>query len=952
MLVWWGPGLIQFYNDAYRQTMGHERHPGALGQAGRDYWQEIWPAVGPQIDSLMARGAVTRHEARPVPANRHGALENVWWTYEYSPIEQADGVNGVQGVLVVCKDVTAERSAQQELSQLNRLLSQEVRLRQESERRQAFRLNLADALRGLTDPKERAATGLSLLGNYALVSRAYYKDIDEASDSFEICYEWKRSEMPGIEGIKGRLSDFGPAALTAMRDGRNFIVNDIVLDSRTASFAQAYARLGANACLVVPLVKAGRLVAAVILHQTEAYQWPSSEVPLIEDVAERTWGAIEQARDYSKRQQAETALADEKMAESERLRSLFRQAPGCICITHGPDHVFNFVNASYVRVVGERDLLGKPLREALPEMEGQGIVELLDQVFQTGAPYCAIDTQLTLQRTPGGPFSPVHIDFVLQPIFDANQSVTGIFVEGFDVTERTAAKSALEATRQRLQEGMQAARMAIWSWDLSSKKIQFSDTSADIFGGTWAKIDDIWSAIHSDDLNRLHAARNLAIAGAGTYEEVVRVNRPDGGGTLWLQIHGKVICNSEGAPIAVRGVSIDVTARKQAEEALRHADRRKDEFLAMLAHELRNPLAPISAAAEILQRARHDEQQVKQTCQIIKRQVGHMTSLVNDLLDVSRVTTGMVTIDSQLLEVKDIIADSVEQVRPLLEEHKHHFTSTISGGPLVMGDRKRLVQAVTNLLQNAAKYTPEGGAISLSTVAENGEINIVVADNGIGIDPELAPHIFDLFTQGQRSSERFQGGLGLGLALVKSLIGLHGGAISAASEGCGKGASFTISLPLASGPAQIKPVDQPDAPARRLSHRLRVLVVDDNKDAAILMGMLLEQAGHFVTIENDAYGALERAKQEPPDACILDIGLRGMDGNHLARQLRSMPTTALVPLIAVTGYGREFDREASAAAGFDHFFVKPAEPHDLIRVLSDIECAATGRRRTVASDTS
>jgi signal transduction histidine kinase len=384
------------------------------------------------------------------------------------------------------------------------------------------------------------------------------------------------------------------------------------------------------------------------------------------------------------------------------------------------------------------------------------------------------------------------------------------------------------------------------------------------------------------------------------------------------------------------------TERDKAEEKLRLADQRKDEFLAMLAHELRNPLAPISAAAQLLKIVSHDETRIKQTSDIITRQVDHMTSLINDLLDVSRVTRGLVTLDKEPLDVKRIVSDAVEQAGPLIESRRHRLDLQLPAEPAcVLGDHKRLVQVIANLLNNSAKYTPEGGNIVLHLEVQKDQVVLNVMDDGIGMAPELVLRVFDLFTQAERTSDRSQGGLGLGLALVKTLVGLHGGSVHAQSKGPGAGSIFTVRLPCQSGRSAEGAQDNDDAPVPATARTLSVMVVDDNVDAAHTLAMFLEAEGHRVFVEYEAKKALERARSAAPGVCLLDIGLPEIDGNELARRLRSMPETADAVLIAVTGYGQEQDREKSIAAGFDFHLVKPVDTSRLASILAEVGTIGT-----------
>jgi len=381
-------------------------------------------------------------------------------------------------------------------------------------------------------------------------------------------------------------------------------------------------------------------------------------------------------------------------------------------------------------------------------------------------------------------------------------------------------------------------------------------------------------------------------------------------------------------------------ARDRAEEELRAADRRKDEFLAMLAHELRNPLAPIRTAADVLRLTHENEPRIRKTSDIIARQIDHMTGLVDDLLDVSRVTRGLIKLSRETLDLHEVIAGAIEQSRSTIEEHGHALAVDLpQKAACVCGDRMRLIQVVTNLLNNAAKYTPKGGRIRVWLRAGPNTWTIGVQDNGMGINAELLPHVFELFSQAERTPDRAQGGLGLGLALVKSLVELHGGSVSASSAGAGKGSLFVIRLPrvTASRPsASGSGPDQPAADAQEGFTPLRLLVVDDNIDAADTTAALLRSSGHEVSVAYDAHEALQQAAQQAPQALVLDIGLPDVDGYELARRLRRMPQTAQAVLIALTGYGQEQDRERSRAAGFDHHLVKPAEPLVLGRLLADV----------------
>ncbi|HEX8403381.1 MAG TPA: ATP-binding protein [Duganella sp.] len=385
---------------------------------------------------------------------------------------------------------------------------------------------------------------------------------------------------------------------------------------------------------------------------------------------------------------------------------------------------------------------------------------------------------------------------------------------------------------------------------------------------------------------------------------------------------------------------METTSRVLAEQKLRAADQRKDDFLAMLAHELRNPLAPIASAAELLSRTRLDEKVVRQSSAIIGRQVKHMTGLVDDLLDVSRVTHGLVVLSKAPVAVRTIVDEAVEQVSQLLQTRRQPLVVRLPpDDTIVLGDKRRMVQILVNLLQNSAKYSADERRIDLHAEVDGEELVIAVRDEGIGMSAELMPHVFDLFTQAESSSARSLGGLGLGLSLVKQLVELHDGKVSCSSPGLGKGSSFVVRLPLAPSPALARPHHAGTPPTAHAP--LKVMIVDDNADAAQMLAMLLSADGHDVIVEYGSVSALARARLERPAVCLLDIGLPEMDGNELARHLLSQPETAGAKLIAITGYGQHEDRLRTAQAGFHHHLVKPIAIKQLAGILSELAGSPT-----------
>ena len=379
--------------------------------------------------------------------------------------------------------------------------------------------------------------------------------------------------------------------------------------------------------------------------------------------------------------------------------------------------------------------------------------------------------------------------------------------------------------------------------------------------------------------------------------------------------------------------------RTRADETARAADRRKDEFLAMLSHELRNPLAPILTALQLMDL--RGETAALRERQIIERQTRHLGMLVDDLLDLSRITRGTLELRRARVDLRPIISQAIEMASPLLEQRNHTLALYLPDTPLVVdGDDVRLNQIVQNLVTNAAKYTPPDGAITVRASARDGTVLVEVEDNGDGIAPELMAVMFEPFVQGTRSVERSHGGLGVGLALVKSLVRLHGGVVAAHSEGAGKGSRFTLTLPLATADrgASSRPISVVDGSAPGSARR--ILLVDDNADAAEMLAEILRQAGHEVLVVHDGPSALAAADRFTPDVALLDIGLPVMDGYDLARRLRAM--LASPPrLVALTGYGQEHDRRRSSEAGFDEHLVKPVDIATVLAAIDDAQPPGT-----------
>jgi signal transduction histidine kinase len=416
---------------------------------------------------------------------------------------------------------------------------------------------------------------------------------------------------------------------------------------------------------------------------------------------------------------------------------------------------------------------------------------------------------------------------------------------------------------------------------------------------------------------------------------------------------------------ANRSLQSEIAERLRAEEALKEADRHKDEFLAMLAHELRNPLAPIHNAIELMRMRPLEDPQLNWARDVIARQLTSLTRLVDDLLDVSRITRGKINLTRQAVELEGLISRAVETVQPLFDEHHHELTLELpDSGVKVFGDATRLSQVIANVLGNAAKYTDEGGQISLATKVRANDVEIRIRDNGIGIRQDLLPHVFELFTQLDRNDGRTQGGLGIGLALVQRLVQMHGGEVSATSEGPGKGSEFVIRLPLlhreadpveaqreaavetaAASGSEMASAMTPLVTASAARMARRILIADDNNDALESLATLLQLSGHEVYTATNGGTALQSAERHLPEVVLLDIGMPLLDGYEVAKRIRAQPWGQRITLVALTGWGQDSDRRRSREAGFDSHLVKPLDLETLTDLLARLPSTSTSAAR-------
>jgi PAS domain S-box-containing protein len=500
-----------------------------------------------------------------------------------------------------------------------------------------------------------------------------------------------------------------------------------------------------------------------------------------------------------------------------------------------------------------------------------------------------------------------------------------------DITGRKRTEEALRSSEEKLRLALDAAQMGTWDLDVSRGGLAFSERGRALFGLSSQKataLEAFLAAVLPEDRERIRRALRQTLEEERLFDEEMRVPWPDG--TLrWVACQGRAFRDAAGRPVRMAGTALDITARKRAEEALREADQRKGEFLAVLSHELRNPLTPIKNSLYLLGRLPPGASQAAQAMAVIDRQVEHLTRLVDDLLDLTRISRNKIELRLERLELGELLRTTAEDHRSLFEPRGIRLETVLPPGPLfARADRTRVAQVVGNLLQNAAKFTPRGGLARLIAAEEGGRAVIRVVDSGAGMTAPMLTRLFQPFVQADTTLERSKGGLGLGLALVKGLVELQGGEVSASSAGLGKGSELEVSLPLDSAGAHGEHAPRSAAPGRR-----RILVIEDNVDAAESLRDLLAMEGHQVFVAYDGPSGLLRAHELQPQVVFCDIGLPGVDGYEVARRLRSDAALKGCLLVALSGYALQDDIESAKSAGFDRHMAKPPRLEKLEELL-------------------
>ncbi len=507
-----------------------------------------------------------------------------------------------------------------------------------------------------------------------------------------------------------------------------------------------------------------------------------------------------------------------------------------------------------------------------------------------------------------------------------------------DFTQSKLAADALRESESRLRVALEAAEMGTWLWRIPTDEQILDDSLRRLMGlrldENVMTLDTFLKAVHPDDTDHVRTEFERCLKHGGGFNVEFRVRWPDGR-LHWLRDQGKIFYDDHGNPLFMTGACVDITARKQDEEELRKAHQRKDEFLALLAHELRNPLAPLRNGLQVMRLA-DDEATVEEIQLMMERQLSHMVRLIDDLLDVSRLSQNKLHIQRSHISLADVVANSVESAEPVIDAAGQELSISLPTEPIYLdGDLTRLAQVFSNFLTNSAKYTQRGGHIWLSAQRRDNEVEVSIQDDGIGIPEEALPHIFDMFSQVDRTIERSTGGLGIGLALVKGVVEMHGGKVYASSKGPGRGSTFTVKLPVSKQQITTATARATKRDLHSTSAGRKILVVDDNRDSASSLAAFLRLQGHNVELAHDGAEAVTIADQFRPEIILMDVGMPKLNGYRATQQIRKKPWGQDIVIIALTGWGQEADRERSREAQCDGHLVKPVDLSVLNKVLND-----------------
>ena len=841
--------------------------------------------------------------------------------------------------------------------------------------RQGYLLALSDALRPLTGAVEIQAAATRVLGEHLRVAHVLYAEVENAPDGDHYVVRQDYSAK-GQTTRAGRhaASEIGSSLVAELHAGRTLVVADVANDDRFTE-RERTVRLagGVQAYVATPLIKEGRLVAFMTIFASAPREWAEDELVLIEETAERTWAAVERGRAEAALRISEARLAAElhemkllqnvsaelvleddidalygKILEAAKdllhadtatlqMSADFDGGEQKLLAARGFDGQFE---REWVRATSDsicRMALQSRRRVVVPDVEAcDFLANTIDLARYLEAGIRAVQTTPLFSR--GGKLVGMLSTYWRHPCTPPEQQLGLLDIltrQAADLIDRSCTESALRENEGRFRMLADNMSQLAWTCDRLGEVTWFNQRWYEYTGLTFEQSRGHgWQQVlHPEHAGRIVAGVERARESGQPWEDTFPVRRHDGA-YRWFLSRAVPFRDEAGNVVRWLGTNTDITEQREAERSLQEADRRKNEFMAMLAHELRNPLAPVKNALEILKLISVDNKAVESVAAILDRQVGQMTRLVDDLLDVHRISHGKIELRRVRVDLRPIISDTAETIRPICENRRQELTIDIPPYPLYIdGDPTRLAQVVGNLLNNASKFTDRGGRIALVLEKNGTDAQIRIEDNGIGIPQAQLSRIFELFAQVDSSMERSQTGLGIGLTLVRRLAEMHGGHVEARSAGHGKGAEFIVRIPIAGAPAQAL---QSSTDATPVLSPKKFLIVDDDRDSALSFEQLLTLYGHEVHTAFDGLEAVEAAARRRPDVILLDLGLPKLSGFEAARRIREQKTTPRPVIVAVTGWGQDEDRRTAAQAGFDGHVVKPVDPAALMRLLAEL----------------
>ncbi|WP_159703527.1 ATP-binding protein [Massilia sp. 9I] len=780
-------------------------------------------------------------------------------------------------------------------------------------------------------PLDAVMLASGLLGQELAASRVVYASLDTGNAAHKVCSDWLADQLDPSQ--EGALPDAACLELSALlAGGRATRVEDTAADPRTPVHAAA----GLRAMLSVPMFRAGQISAALCVYAREPRAWSTLDVHKAQDVARCTWLALDAIRSERALRQSESLL-----------QTVFDGLPVGIGLVDA-DGTMMLSNQEMKRYLPTGIMPSRDEQRHARWQFRNADGSLVDRKDYPGARALRGESVVpgheALYRQDDGVETWTQVASV--PIRDMAGNITGQVAVVTDIDRIKRAEIALAASEERYRTlfiQMDAAFCLVQMvFDEAGQACDFTfletnpqfDSHLALSGAVGKRVRALIPGVESSWIALLG---KVALTG-----EPVHVEKFSPALGRWLDLNASRVGAPGLAQVAV--VFRDTTERRRIEEDVRRlaaeaseASRRKSEFLAVLAHELRNPMAPIRTGLEVMRMRPDSAETVNRVREMLERQTRQMTHLVDDLLDVARITSGKIEIRKQLADLNQLVSSAVETCAPAVQRARHELSVELHQGALLLHlDPTRIAQVIGNLLGNAVKYTPPGGRIRIEVTQEGSEAVVRVSDNGIGIPAESLQSVFEMFNQVGRNMGYAQGGLGIGLSLVKQLAALHEGSVAVASEGSGKGSVFTLRLPIVTAASENHVPTPGDGDAASHQQAFRVLIVDDNRDAAESLALLLELNKHAIRTAPNGLAALEIAQEFRPDVAFLDIGMPGMSGLELAGRLRSVDGLANMTIAAVTGWGAPEDQLRSKEAGFDHHFTKPISAEALSRLLNGL----------------